>query len=1065
MELKTPGDGRLDVDRLLADFEAVIPLETPNGRLLWRAQSGGITRIVHLVSSPSNLWHERSLRLQSDAYPVLPKIHHVERKDSHTLVQEEELHGRSWKQLELTPARSRELGVELFDALELLHSQGVCSGPLEVDQLLLDSSNRLRLLYLIHHDPVNDPPHPVRRDLDSAIDLLSELPLTERSELKTLESAGEVSRALRGQTHRYEYAEPPLVGRESAWRDLDRAFGRRHLLTLEGPAGGGKTRLLRDWSSKSGARVLWAKAERETAPSPFSMFLRPLQKLEEELDQRPDLVTTLVHSLGVELPLLDSLRGRRQKTSGLQYGTLVMLGLTLAVFGKDRPSVLILDDCQWADSLTLRFLEYWAAHGESMLVVASFRGDEVPAESPLRQLKAEQLVLPPLENEDAQELLRGCHPSVSATLLDRAITIGEGNPFTLLCLLRTGMLPGDLSNDRLSKLPTELRSALEIASVLGRQFSVRTVEGCLRRAVDFTPAFEEGFLRRPGSSPVFAHDRIRDLILASLHADRLSELHLLVARYLASQDPPSVFESAFHFQAAGAAQEGFEFARQAGFEARDAHALTVAIFYFQAALDGSDGRERTELQKLWSELGDCYRLTGHYEEARDALERSASLADDKQTRARLQWSLGDVHFKQGDLEAAREALRVGLKLLGAELKLPVLLDFAWQAVIQCLHTHFPERYLGRRRESTEALNLLRADFYNRLAYTEWFLSGPIPSIRAHLRELNLAEGFQPSRTLARARASHAIAMSTLPMWGRATRFGAQAIATARELGDDWGEGQACHFHGAALLGSTRFEEARVHLEQGIRKLGLTGDRWEENGARYHLALVHLRLGEMEKAKQVARSTQEIGVEINDRLAAGDNLFTWARATYGQIPREILEREKEHSCPDIQRAAELLGAEALLNLQKGEYQQGAELLDEAIAVYRRRRASTLYSAPLFAWALTAKRLVADQELGQGKTGGLIRVQRAAALALRVSRRYQGNLPHALREAALVYRLSGEFEVSSQHLNESLAVAQRLGMTEEWKLGRALTNLWQSDQKKLDFEGHPYWMFTATPSRIR
>lgn len=846
------------------------------------------------------------------------------------------------------------------------------------------------------------------------------------------------------------YAQPPFVGRSEAWSRLDQALNHRHLLTLEAPAGGGKTRLMREWSRKSGARVLWAKADRQVAPSPFSMFLGPLSRLEEELSSRPDLVSTLVHSLGVELPLLDSLRGRRQNTSGLQYGTLVMLGLTLAVFGKDRPTVLVLDDCQWADSLTLRFLEYWAENGESMLVVATFRGDEVEADSALRRVKAERIVLEPLKPEQAEKLLQSCYPNAPESLYQRALSEAGGNPFSLLCLLRTGMLPSELSAHRLTKISPELRTALEVASVLGRQFSLSTLEGCLKSPVDLSQAFADGTLHQPpGSDPRFSHDRIRDMILASMHADRLCALHLQVARYLKSQESPNVFEVAYHFQAAGAKAEGYPFARLAARQARDDHALTVAIFYLNAALGGAPDDRQSELQQLWSELSDCYRLTGHYKDALEALGQAFGNAGDEETKARLQLNLGDIYFKQGELEAAREALRDGLRLLGEELQTPILLDFLWQGAIQWLHTYLPARFLARRKESSGSLDLLRADLYNRLAYTEWFLSGPIPSIRAHLRELNLSEQFLPTRTLARAQANHAIAMGTLPLWNRALRFGSQAIDTARALGDDWGEGQACHFHGAVLLGATRYQEAEEFLQLAIRKLSLTGDVWEENGARYHLAIVYLRQGKMEKALELAKATHEIGVAIHDRLAAGDNLFTWARASYGKLPLEILQTEKSHPCPDIQRAAELCGAEALIDLRQGRYLEAEDKLREATEIYRRRRASTLYSAPLHSWLATAARLVATQSRNAPHRSALTRARQAVRTALRVAKRYRENLPHALREDALVLALEGKSAAAVARLQQATALAERLQMWEEFALGRAASDWLERSQVADDY----------------
>ncbi len=1016
-----------------------------------------------VVKNPSAAWHVRYSALCTTNWPFLPRQEGARPFDDGFAVSEELIAGVVWDELNLSASRTRELGAELFDALEILHQADLFCGPLRSDQVLLDRSSRLRLLGLSAHDPSLDPSDPKRRDLDYAVQLLHALELSEREELGHLSTAQDVSRALRGQVHRYEYAEPPFLGRKRAWQLLDQALGQTHLLTLEGLAGEGKTRLLREWSAQSGARILWAKAEREVAPSPYSMFVDPLSTLEEELLHRPDLVTTLVHSLGVELPLLESLQGRRQRTAGLQYGTLVMLGLTLAVFGKDRPTVLVLDDCQWADPLTLRFLEYWAGHGEAMLVIASFRSDEINSQDCLRSFDAPHISLGPLKADLAHQLILSCHPCASQTLCESAIRAAQGNPYSLLCYLRTGMLPGELSTDRLNRIPPQLRRALELGSVIGRQFSLRTVEGCLRQPVDLQLAFDEGYLRRPSHEPTFAHDRIRDLILSSLHSDQLASLHLQVARYLATQDEARPYEVAYHFQAAGASIEGFEFSRRAAFEARDAHALTVAIFYLQAALAGCANSSRADQHALWSELGDCQRLTGSYDEALLAFREALALAPTQESKAKHLWSLGDVYFKHGELQKARDALLDGLLLLGAQPGSWVLLDFLRQAAIQVFRTYFPIKSEGLRSESSGAKELLCADFYNRLAYTQWFLDGPIPSIRAHLRELNLAQRFVPTRTLARAQASHAIAMSTFPLWNRALRFGQIAMVTAHNLGDDWGEGQASHFYGAVLLGSTRFEEAKTVLKGAVRKLGLTGDRWEENGARYHLALVHLRLGDLDQAVALARDTHEVGVRLQDRLAAGDNLFTWARASYGRLPREVLEKEKTFFNPDIQRAAELRGAEGMICLREGLYLQAEEHFLEAIAIYRRRRASTPYSAPLPSWLLTSQRLLAQHAEKHLRPRALRKALRTAQTALRTASRYRENLPHALREKALLLRLQNKMSAASDKLTESLVAAEMLGMKEELTLGLALRSRWES-QNALVTDGFD-WLFGLDPKTIR
>lgn len=840
--------------------------------------------------------------------------------------------------------------------------------------------------------------------------------------------------------HLMTRGEPPLVGRESALAELERCWGEAHLVTVSAPSGVGKTRLLREWTRGLDARLLWTKADREVAPSSFQMFSGPIAVLETELAARPDLASLLVHELGVELPLMQALSGRRERTAGLQRGLLVMLGLILAVVGRDRPTVLVLDDCQWADPLTLAFLEYWADCGESLLVAALFRGDEVDEDHPLRRLRCKSLSLLPLTDPQALQLLLTREPEASPALLESVVRQAQGNPFVLLNLIRAGGR-GDDDRARYESLSPPTRASLAMASVLGYRFQAADLLGCLGEPPQLQEAVGEGLVEVEEGGFRFCHDRVRDAVIASLHADQLAELHLRAARYLSSA-AASPFQVAFHFQAAGAAREGFEPSVQAAHLAIADHDSATAIFYLRAALAGSEGQPAPVREELITQLGDGNRLLGGYAEALECFTRAFALAGTDLARARLMLRIGDVHFKRGELELARSSVERGLSLLGERLPGLVLPDFLWQGLVQVARTYlrFP-----RKARQPRAGDLLRVDLYNRLAYIRWFLDGPLPSISAHLRELNLAELYPPSRTLARAQATHAIAMSAFPLWPRALRFGARALQTARALGDAWGEGQAAHFQGAALLGASRLVEARDLLQMAVSKLRRTGDRWEENGARYHLALAHYRLGDLEEAADMARRTHLIGVEIDDRLAAGDNLFTWAKASGGQIPRPCLEQEKAHTVPDIQRASELLGAEALLEIRQGRFDVARDLLRQAIAIYRRRRAQSKYSAPLPCWLTTALRKGAQAQSDEKtRRAWLAESRRSSNQALRLARMYRNNLPHALREQALIYRLEGRPQDAARALEHSLAVSRELGMAAEQAAARRLAQLWGSSE---------------------
>ena len=73
-----------------------------------------------------------------------------------------------------------------------------------------------------------------------------------------------------------------------------------------------------------------------------------------------------------------------------QARTLQALTALLDALGSPgQPALVLLDDCQWADELTLKLLNHWQRRrnqGKSrhVLLVVAFRSEDVPAGHPLR---------------------------------------------------------------------------------------------------------------------------------------------------------------------------------------------------------------------------------------------------------------------------------------------------------------------------------------------------------------------------------------------------------------------------------------------------------------------------------------------------------------------------------------------------------------------------------------------------------------------------------------------------------------------------------------------------------
>lgn len=1018
---------------LVRCFQRVSLVEESLGKSVWRVETEDSIRLVRCFADwflkdddRKALWDRYQL-LEENPWSSLPRLWRPVRCRGNILFFEEWVDGISWEKTALSRESALESGKELFDLLAELTQRRIVHGRIAPQQLVLDESNgRFKLLGLFSGPTSSD-----RSSETDRVDLLACLrgPLRDQelTELLATNSPREISTKLATLLCDVEATgtESELVGREWAMQALNRFYSEGGLAAVSAPGGGGKSHFLHTWSSRLEDRVLRGKAEREVAPSPFQIFQRPFRQLELELEENPSLLRELRQEIPVKLPLLDSLRGEHL----LERGAVRWLAKLLETLHRFRPTVLILEDAHWADPFTLRFLEYWEKEWRGAFVVYSLRRDELSENHPLLELTPNELKLPPLSAAQSERVLRSLRPTASQTFIESAVKKAAGNPFLLLQFLRSGHVQGDLEELGLSSLRSSARRTLAMGALLGNQFERSLLTECLDCEPDLTPAIELGLLGANDDSIWFVHDRFREVSLGIFHSEELLEAHLNIAQTYKTRDDP--YRVAYHYRQAGRPELGAGHALIAAEISRSRDDLNTAIYYLRTALAGLPS-DHPELPQANYRLGDCYRLVGRYEESTQCFLKVLSTANDPVFKADVLHVLGDVYFKQDDLQKARDSILEGLRLLGERQPVSIPLSLIYQSVLLSINQLFPRA--GKPNERHRAL--LTARLYNRLSYVNWFLEGPVPSIRAHLCELNITERFGDSPELASAKASHAIAMSAVGWWSRACAYGEKSAKTARRIGDRWSEGRVGHFYGAVLLGAGRLKDAEDVLTRAMELLQQKGDRWEENGVRYHLAIVYYHQGEYSKARELAAQTHNIGVEIRDRLAAGDNLFTWARSNSGDIPRTALEREKSYFNPDLQRTCELLGAEAILAIREHRYEKAIELLETACGKYREKMVSNIYSAPLDCWLVTAHRLRLQNSPIEQREKHLQQAKKVAKTALSTARKFITNLPQAYRELGMLALLEGDATRSRSHLEQSAAAAETQGQLGELSVTQAV-----------------------------
>jgi predicted ATPase len=188
--------------------------------------------------------------------------------------------------------------------------------------------------------------------------------------------------------------EPELAALHAALETANNAHGR--VVLLEGEAGIGKTSIARAFASRAAAQgtlVLWGRClEQEGAPA-YWPWLQVLRQFAQSQDD-PALRGALGRDAGCLAEICPELTDRLPDLappptlSDAAHARFRTFDSTAALWKRVaaiQPLLLIFEDVHWADTASLRMLEFVAGEGSGarLLMLATLRNDALPAQHPL----------------------------------------------------------------------------------------------------------------------------------------------------------------------------------------------------------------------------------------------------------------------------------------------------------------------------------------------------------------------------------------------------------------------------------------------------------------------------------------------------------------------------------------------------------------------------------------------------------------------------------------------------------------------------------------------------------
>ncbi|HYB26101.1 MAG TPA: AAA family ATPase [Solirubrobacteraceae bacterium] len=375
------------------------------------------------------------------------------------------------------------------------------------------------------------------------------------------------------------------------------------LVWLGGEAGVGKTALLRRFCELQSRRVraLWGRCEPLRTPRPLGPFVDIAESVGGEL---AELVQAAARPHEVCAGLLRELRRR-------------------------GPTVLVLEDLNWADEATLDVVALLAGRIASApaLVLASYRDDELERRSALRVLLG-QLAPGPRRLK-----IERLSPAAVAALaephgLDGSELYGRtgGNPFFVTEVLAAGgeRLPDTVRDAvlaRAARLSEPAQRLLDVVAIVPGHSELSLLEEVAGELVSsLDECLGAGMLAVSGTAISFRHELARLAIEETISPAGRLELHRAALAALERTAEPDAARLADHADGAGDAQAVLEWAPLAGERAAASGSHREAAAQYERALRFAAGQPlelRAEL--LQRRADECY-LTDQFDPAIAAQE-------------------------------------------------------------------------------------------------------------------------------------------------------------------------------------------------------------------------------------------------------------------------------------------------------------------------------------------------------------------------------------------------------------------------------------------------------------
>lgn len=711
--------------------------------------------------------------------------------------------------------------------------------------------------------------------------------------------------------------EIPMIGRAAELNRLNKIFqeiksGRGRIVAIIGEAGIGKTKLVYEFKKQLDKNIfiMEGKGIEYHSNSPYFVLKEILKKVFGIVDT--DTPTEISNRISLFLEEMDDsvlklklsyykyfLSADLTKTERSHFDSMkvedrsrLLLEAINRLFLKlasIKPVVMILDDCHWIDKETIEFVTDFAGtigYKPIVILKLSRPGFDI---SKIKHLPYFNLLeLKPLaENETITLLKTLIHcDKIADNLLKLLLDKSGSIPFYIselatnlikdnIIYVQDGIaqinekLPiaiprslDELIMTKIDRLPPDPRYIVNIAAVIGEQFSFRLLNALIpgkeRLRQNLVYIMQQNIIQSIGEKTSadeekfsFTHSIIRDAVYNSLLKKEQREYHQKIG-YIMEKIYSLTIDEYFdalsnHFYLGGDLVKAVEYMEKSGDQKKDLYLNDAAIEIYKKCLEMIPDSMAGMIARIYEKLGSIYELIGIYENALSSYRNILKYAQgDSILNARSLRHQANVIKNLGDYDRALELLSKAtdyLKLAKDLSNKKVQMELSNISSLECWLYRIKGKMEIAEKKGLEAIEIVRG-----------------------IKDWQWDSGLK--QALTRAYNNLSVVYCVKGEFTQALELCQKALNNAEETGDLKSKVDAYNIMGTVFKARVDYERAIDSFTMNLKITEELGDKKGMGVAYCNLGNVYQHKGEYTTALDLYQKFLEISQELGDKSGIG-----------------------------------------------------------------------------------------------------------------------------------------------------------------------------------------------------